>query len=88
MVQMWLLTTPETLLEVCKSLGNGVTVFHIEKNSPLPEECISLHSFEGDVLRACCGFFPRTMKLARRKFRKAAVGHHLQMLNDSELTTT
>jgi len=84
---MWLLTTPKTCLSLQES-GNGVIVFHIEKNSPLPEDCVSLHPCERDVFRAWCGFFPRTTKLARGKLRKAAVAQHLQMLNDSELTTT
>jgi prolyl-tRNA editing enzyme YbaK/EbsC (Cys-tRNA(Pro) deacylase) len=87
---MGLLTTrPKNLLEVCKSLSIRRTVFQIEKKLPLPEElCLPCALAKKRDVSRLVWIFPQTTKLARKKLRKAAVAHHLQMLDDSELTTT
>lgn len=64
------------------------TVFHIEKKLPLPEELCLPASCEEERCFALVVDFPANDEASGEETRKAAVAHHLQMLDDSELTTT
>jgi hypothetical protein len=64
-------------------------VFHIEKMLPLSEELsLTLSHHEARAFRVLVVDFPANDEASEEKLRKAAVAHHLQMLNDSEQPTT